>query len=491
MSASIRHMEFIAPLSVDQPDWLGELSQMVPVGIVVIDSSGAIIWVNNELQSQFGYQSSELLGRPVELLLPERYQMHHVDLRRGYTSNPVARAMGSGRDLFGKRKDGSEMPVEIGLRKLDTCMGSMFVGTIVDMTARREAEHRFQRVIEAAPCGMLMIDEDQRIILVNNHLLQLFGYEREEILQQSLQELIPARYRNHHGSHAAHYYLNPTMRSMGPNLELTALRKDGSEFSVEIGLSPVRMEASQCVLATILDITARKEAEQQLKRANADLEEFNYIAAHDLRSPLRGIGDLAHWIEEDLGDKVTPEIKLHVERMLARVGRMEVLIENLLEYARAGIKVNQYETVNVREWLAEERELLTVPQHIYISIHSHLKHVRILKTPLSTVIRNLVSNAVKYNDKEKGIVEIEIRTLDNFLEIMVRDNGPGIPEASRDRVFKLFQRLSSNKEGSGIGLSIVKRIVQTHSGAISITDREDGQPGVVFLVKWPLALTED
>lgn len=491
MSALVKQLELIAPESVEQPEWLGELSQMVPVGIVVIDTRGVITWVNNELQRQFGYQSSELIGRSVELLLPERFQAHHVDLRRGYTSNPVAREMGSGKDLFGRRKDGSEIPVEIGLRKLDTSKGSMFVGTIVDMTERREAEHRFQRVIEAAPCGMLMVDEDQRIILVNNHLLQLFGYAREEILQQPLHELIPTRYRTHHGTHASQYHRNPSMRSMGPNLDLTALRKDGTEFSVEIGLSPVQMDSGQCVLATILDITARKEAEQQLKRANADLEEFNYIAAHDLRSPLRGIGDLAHWIEEDLGDSASTEIKQHVERMLVRVGRMEVLIENLLEYARAGIKANQYETVNVREWLAEERELLVVPKHIYLSIHSNLKHIRILKTPLSTVIRNLVSNAVKYNDKEKGLVEIEIRTLDNNLEIVIRDNGPGIPVASRDRVFKLFQRLSSEKEGSGIGLSIVKRIVETHGGAISIVNRGDEQPGTEFLVKWPLAPAED
>jgi PAS domain S-box-containing protein len=491
MSVPLKHMELIAPESIEQPDWLGELSQMVPVGIVVINTRGVITWVNNELQRQFGYQSSELIGRPVELLLPERFQTHHVDLRHGYASNPVARAMGSGRDLFGRRKDGSEMPVEIGLRKLDTRKGSMFVGTIVDMTARREAEHRFQRVIEAAPCGMLMVDQDQRIILVNGHLLQLFGYAREEILHQPLQQLLPARYRMHHGAHASQYYRNPTMRSMGPNLDLTALRKDGTEFSVEIGLSPVQMETGQCILATILDVTARKEAEQQLKRANADLEEFNYIAAHDLRSPLRGIGDLAHWIEEDLGDGVSPEIKLHVERMLARVGRMEVLIENLLEYARAGIKDNDFETVNVREWLAEERELLVVPQHICINIHSDLKHIRILKTPLSTVIRNLVSNAIKYNDKEKGLVEIEIRALDNYVGIMVRDNGPGIPVTSRERVFKLFQRLSSEKEGSGIGLSIVKRIVETHGGAISIVNRDDGKPGTEFLVKWPVAPAED
>jgi len=473
---SIVDAEYINGLQ--NPAWLGQLVATVPVGIVVINQRGEVTWINNELSHQFGYDISELIGQPLELLLPDRVRNKHATLRDQYAADPMARAMGSGRDLFGRRKDGSEVPVEIGLRKLDTKEGPMFVATVVDISVRRRDEQKLQRVIEAAPCGILMADVEQRIVLVNNHLLQLFGYQREELLRNSVQSLIPLRTK-----HVANICSGVLI---GEPVELPVTCKDGKPLLVEVGLSPVQMENGPCVLATILDVTARKQVEQQLKLANADLEEFNYIAAHDLRSPLRGIGDLAHWIEEDLGDNVTPEIMQHVERMNARVNRMDALIENLLTYARAGTRETQYETVDLQLWLREEIELLHVPDNITVSIRSEHPTARILKTPLSTVLRNLISNAIKYNDRERGEIDVEFRMLDTSLGILVRDNGPGIPAGSRERIFKLFQRLSSVKEGSGIGLSVVKRIVETHGGSVAVLNRDDGKSGAVFLVKWPM-----
>ena len=471
---------------IKHPHWLAELADTVPIGIVVIDASGCITWCNNELQQQFRYSSAELVGQSIELLLPERFRKDHAALRTGYAAAPTMRSMGNGRELFGRRQDGFEFPVEIGLRSLQTAFGPMFVATVVDISARRQAEAMFRRVIEAAPCGMMMVDQNQRITLVNNHLLQLFGYEHDELINQQLDRLIPQRHHEKHAEYIANYRHNATMRVMGPNMDLTAMRKDGSEFSVEIGLNPVQMESGQFVLATVVDVTVRKLTEQRLKRANADLEEFNYIAAHDLRSPLRGIADLVSWIVEDLGEQLPAGVAEHVERMRTRVARMDALIESLLKYARAGVAATEAEFVDVKRWLEEEIELLNPPADFKFEVRTEIPQIAILKTPISTVLRNLISNAIKYNDKANGQVTVEVRQAGAELLFVVADNGPGIPKVSRERVFKLFQRLSSSKDGTGIGLSIVKRIVESHGGSVSVDDRSDGQPGAAFRVQWPL-----
>jgi PAS domain S-box-containing protein len=467
-----------------QPQWLSALPEVVPIGIVVIDRQGVINWCNAEIAQQFRYLIGELTGQRIEMLLPERFRHNHEALRRGYVEAPAARAMGSGRELFGLRSDGFEFPVEIGLRPLYTSQGAMYVATVVDISARRQAENMFKRVIEAAPCGMLMVDSGQRILMVNNFLTKLFGYEREELVNQPLHTLIPNRYHDRHGGHFASYSRNPTARAMDPNIELTARRKDGSEFSVEIGLNPVQSDSGQFVLATVVDVTARRVNEQRLKRANADLEEFGYVAAHDLRSPLRGVADLVSWIAEDLGSDMPKSVAKNIERLQQRVARMDTLIDSLLTYARAGVTDTMVENVDVNKWLNELIEMLTPPPSMTLKIDAAVPQFRVNRTALSTVVRNLISNAIKYNDKERGLIEIIIRDTGLYHEITIKDNGPGIPDESRERVFKLFQRLASSSDGSGIGLAVVKRIVEAHGGQISLEHRDDGMSGAVFRVLW-------
>ena len=480
-------MDMLAELLPQSPAWLADIAQTVPVGIVVIGGQGTIVWCNAELLQQFRYAATELVGQPLDLLLPERFRQDHAAFRRDYAKAPAARAMGSGREIFGRRSDEFEFPVEIRLRPLKTSTGVVFVATVIDISARRQAEATFRRVIEAAPWGMLMMDSSRRILLANDHLLRLFGYQRQELIAQTLDQLIPARHRAAHGMHATKYLGNATERAMGPGLELTGLRQDGSEFPVEIGLSPVSMESGACVLATVVDVTARRLSENRLKRANADLEEFAHVAAHDLRSPLRGIRELLTWIEQDLEQPVAGAVLNNLERMRIRVTRMDTLVESLLKYAHAGVADSEAETVDVVNWLNDEIELVNAPASASFQIHTEIPRIKVSKTPLGIVIRNLISNAIKHNDKASGVVEIDVRPAGAFVHIEVRDSGPGIPEASKERIFKLFQRLSNTTEGDGIGLALVKRIVEVNGGTISVSGRADGASGAVFLVAWPPA----
>lgn len=469
-----------------EPNWLAALAKTVPVGVVVIDAAGTVVWCNDELQQQFGYGTDELVGHGIEQLLPVHFRGRHMLMRSQYISAPAARPMGTGRELYGLRADGTEFPLEIGLRPLDTPSGQMYVATVVDVSARRRAEVSFHRVIEAAPCGMLVVNYQQKILLANEQLLKTFGYGLSELIGRELETLIPHRHHVEHRLHVDEFTLNPATRTMGPGRDLTGLHKDGTEFPVEIGLRPVELETGPCVLATVIDVTERKQVEQHLRRANADLEEFAYAASHDLRSPLRAISDLTSWIVEDLGEGITAPVRNNLERLKLRAQRMDVLVGNLLEYARAGAEQSERQTIDVEEWLREQIELQDVAaDKVRFRVDSTVPRMQVNTTPLSTVLRNLIANAIAHNDSDKPEVIISVRPKGAYYQFDVTDNGPGVAMEFRERIFKLFQRLSRDKQGSGIGLAMVKRIVESHGGSIVVADRPDGARGVLFSVFWP------
>jgi PAS domain S-box-containing protein len=367
-----------------EPQWLAALVHKVPVGIVVIDDKGTIVWCNEELCVQFRCAARDLIGTAIERLLPERFRQNHVLYRKVYTGQPMARPMGTGRALHGLRSDGTEFPVEIGLRPLDTAEGPRFVATVVDITARRNAEDTFQRVIEAAPCGMLVLDREQYIQLVNEQLLATFGYTRQQLLGEPLEMLIPDRHHGAHRGHVAAFTRNPSTRSMGPGRDLTGKHSDGTEFPVEIGLRPVQLHSGPCVLATVIDVTDRKRVELHLRRANADLEEFAYAASHDLRTPLRGISDLSDWIAEDLDAGAGEQIHNNLKRLKVRSQRMDELIASMLEYARAGADRSEIENVKVEPWLREIRDMANPGPKARITVRSSVPQMSVQKTPLTS-----------------------------------------------------------------------------------------------------------
>ncbi len=457
----------------------------IPVGVVVTNASGQITWCNAELPRQFGYTPNELLGQTIEVLLPERYRVHHGALRRGYQDAPAARPMGSGRVLFGLRKNGEEFPIEVGIRPLPGEGEPQIVATVVDISTRKRTEATLLQAIESAPFGVLMLDPQRRIMLVNLQLVGMFGYAREELIGRPLDILLPERHRGAHATQVSGYYENAASRPMGAGRELTGRHKSGNEFYVEIGLTPIQTEQGMCVKASVIDVTERHLAEHQLRTAHAALEEFAYVVAHDLRSPLHGLSDLAEWIEQDLGDSIPEKVQAHIRRMRDRTERFGQLIDSLLQYAKSGSEEAPSQVPDVREWLRRCAEFVASPPHVRFIIDSDVDDARFPTTPVGTVLRNLIANAVVHNDKTQPQIELHARRQGAYLIFAVADNGPGIPEASRQRVFQLFQRLSRDKPGSGMGLALARRIVNAHGGSIELGERPDGQTGAVFTVKWP------
>lgn len=265
---------------------LRHVVEATPNAMVMVDLEGRIVLVNSQTELLFGHGRAELLSMRVEQLIPERFRTGHEGFRLGFFANPDTRSMGAGRDLFGLRKDGTEVPIEIGLNPLQTDEGDFVLASIIDITERKRSEERLLHVVEAAPNAMIMVNEEGQIVLVNSQTERSFGYSRAELLQMRVEDLIPDRFRANHTSFRAGFFAKPNRREMGVGRELFGRRKDGTEIPIEIGLNPIQIMDESLVLASVIDITERRLVqaaettlrEDRLRRSILDSLPFSIIA---------------------------------------------------------------------------------------------------------------------------------------------------------------------------------------------------------------------
>lgn len=478
-------MDSISPALFHNPTVLAAVVEDTPNGLCVIDRGGRLCLVNRAFQRMFGHSRDQLLGSVIDDLLPERYRQAHVTHRQRYFADPQQRSMGARMALFGLRADGTEFPVEVGLNPIMADGHIWVVASVVDTSDRRHMEDAFRTMVQGAPNAMLVVGDDGAILTANVRAEEVFGYEARELMGKTVDFLLPERYREGHPGLRAGYLDAPRVRSMGHGRDLTALHKDGRELPVEIGLSPVRWQGQRVVVASIIDLSKRKKMELDLRQANANLEEFTYVASHDLKSPLHGIADLVEWIAEDLEENEIDKVHANLKRVRIRVERMEQVIGDLLTYARAGRRSTELESISPQVLIDDILEIQPVPPHIEVTMDVSAGRFMGARTPLETALRNLISNAVKHHDKPKGKVHIAVVQDEHHCVFSVCDDGPGIPAKSRDRVFRLFQTLSnSERQGSGIGLALTKRLVESHGGRVVFNDN-GSVPGVTFRVYWP------
>ncbi|MFZ3214619.1 MAG: PAS domain S-box protein [Candidatus Acidiferrales bacterium] len=239
------------------------LLETAPDAIVIVNKQGQIELVNAQTEKLFGYSRSDLIGMPVEILVPHRFHGQHSSHRETYAGAPKPRSMGAGLDLYARRKDGSEFPVEISLSPLETRAGTLISSAIRDITERKRAESMFRNLLESAPDAMVIVDHSGVVVLTNAQTEKLFGYTREEILGQPVEILVPERFRSKHPGHRKSFSVAPQPRAMGAGLDLYGRRKDGSEFPVEISLSPLETPDGTLICSAIRDVTQRKELAEQ------------------------------------------------------------------------------------------------------------------------------------------------------------------------------------------------------------------------------------
>ena len=239
------------------------------------------------------------------------------------------------------------------------------------------------------------------------------------------------------------------------------------------------------------DVTERKRADAErerliaaLERSNQELDQFAYVASHDLKAPLRGIANLSEWIEEDLGD-VPPEVREQLELLRGRVYRMEGLIDGILEFSRAGRVREAPEAVEIGALLEEIIDLLSPPDSTSIIVEPEMPALVTERLPLQQVFMNLLGNAIKYTRRPDARIQVGMRNRDRFHEFSVADNGPGIAPEFQERIWGIFQTLEARDkvEGTGIGLSLVQKIVESRGGRVWVESEEGA--GATFRFTWP------
>ncbi|MBB3212227.1 PAS domain S-box-containing protein [Herbaspirillum sp. Sphag1AN] len=354
---------------------------------------------------------------------------------------------------------------------------------------------QFRQVVDMAPNAMILAGEDGTIELVNLQAEKIFGYTRDELLGHSIEMLLPARFREIHSRHRGAYFGHPIPRPVGVGVdkEFYGLRKDGVEFQVEIGIAPITTSHGLKVLAAIVDISERKESESrqqllinELTRINEELNNFAYVSSHDLKSPLRGIDQLASWIEEDLGGTLNAQTQNYLRLMRSRIKRMETLLDDLLQYAKVGRSDEDIVVVDTSALVKDVFDLTAGKKPIRLQLDAGLPVIQARKVPLELVFRNLIGNAIKHHDKEHGHLHVSAKVSGDWIEFSVADDGPGIPVEHQQRVFAIFQTLKPRDEveGSGIGLALVKKVVEAQGGHIAL--ESDGHTGATFRFSWPL-----
>ena len=482
-----------------------------PNAIMLVDANGMIVMVNEQLAGRFGYARVDLIGQPVEVLIPQRYRANHLGLFQAYLLTPVPRPMGSGRDLFGLRKDGTEFPVEIGLSPLHYKEAHYVFASLVDITDKKqEAEriaalsHRLLLATQAANLGIWEWDIVENSLSWDSHMYALYGLSSDSQKEPYSLWVNALHPDDRNGAEEA---LRRALQGKQEfHVQFRVIWPDGSIHWIQ-GAGKVERDSSGTAVKMIGvngDITAEKSAEsilltynEELEKSNQELDDFAYITSHDLKEPLRGIYNYATILLEDHASDLNEDAKVRCETLCRLSRRMEELLDALLYYSRAGrteLAMQQTDLEQVLGGVLETLDVVMKEHGVLVSVPQTLPTVYCDSVRVGEIFRNLLTNAMKYNDKEEKWVEI------GFLEgkdlslvpqgvpkdipvFFIKDNGVGIREKHFQSIFRMFRRLHGRDKyggGTGAGLTFAKKLVERHGGKIWL-ESTFGRRGDLFL----------
>jgi PAS domain S-box-containing protein len=478
------------------------LLEAAPDAMVVVNQAGKIVLLNVQAEKRFGYRRDELLGQKVKNIIPEGFAERLIADDTRTAAEALEQQIGTGLELIGRRKDGSEFPIEIMLSPLQSTEGILVTAAIRDITERkrvedtlRQNEERFRLIVSnVKDYANIMLDTEGLIVSWNQGAERIKGYRAEEII----------------GQHFSRFYGAEDLRNGVPARELQQaidtgrfegegwrVRKDGSRFLANIVITALRDEKGRLrgFGKITRDITERRQAEEalmktmtELKRSNEELGQFAYVASHDLQEPLRMVASYTQLLAQRYKGHLDSDADEFIGYAVDGCNRMQRLIQDLLSYSRAGTNIGTLRKIPVEKALEEAMANLQVAikESGAVVTHDSLPVIMTDDAQLVQLFQNLIGNAIKYHGTEAPRVQVSAtNNAGNEWIFSVRDNGLGIEPQYFERIFVLFQRLHGQKEfeGTGIGLAMCKKIVDRLGGRIWV----DSQPkhGSTFFFALP------
>ncbi len=366
-----------------------------------------------------------------------------------------------------------------------------FAEYVVDVAGRSRA------VIDSALDAIVSINDAGQILSANPAVERVFGYRPDELIGRSIDSLMGGVAPGAHEVYLDRYRQTGVRQVIGHVREVTARRRDGSLFPVELSVSETDINGQRIYTGNVRDISGRKAAEAErerlieaLARSNQELDEFAFVASHDLKAPLRVIDNASNWLEEDLAGKLDDESRENLKLLRSRVSRMDRLLDDLLEYSRIGRKTNNQWREVVTGATLRDDVMALLPQRagMTVSFDQSFEAMSFARMPLQQILINLIGNALKHHDREVGTVLVKCEPGGETYLISVIDDGPGIPDEYHEQIFKMFQTLRPRDrvEGSGMGLAIVRKHIEVLG--MRLTVARAGERGSVFAFTYPRPL---
>lgn len=462
--------------------------------VIICDKEGKIEWVNESFEKVTGYNNQEVIGKkPGSFLQGEETDKETI----AYLKKQVALGEPFHCEILNYAKDRTKYWVRIHGQALKNSDGQIIKFFAIEEDISNEKSYqealkyekeKYSSIIANMNLGLLEVDNDDVILFSNQSFLEMSGYALEELIGKNATDLLV----NEQSKNLIAQQNDSRKHKVSDSYEILAKTKKGEDRYWIISGGP-NYDSKGNVIGSIgihLDITQQKNLElqkeqllQRLEKQNQQLSDYAQIVSHDLKSPLRSIHSLITWIKEDNQKEFSEQTLNYLKLIEGKVEKMDHLIQGILTYSKLDTLDNGYEEVDTNDIIQNIIQIIHIPDNVDVIISNSLPTVTADRYRMQQLFQNLIGNAVTYIDKPKGKVVVNYKEEKDHHLFSITDNGPGIAPENQDKIFKIFQSFTNHEKSTGIGLSIVKKIIENYKGEIWLESQEN--IGTTFFVKIP------